>query len=364
MDTIYPGAAAPPEGMSVNLDSPQDVLRTVNFVTQGLTLAFVSIFVALRSYAKLKVLGGSFGFEDYATLIAYLMMIGYCTCGIFLSVHGGGLNQWEVRKGELEPFLKSAYAVTIHYAPMALFCKLALLLLIARVFGSVYKKTIQGIYVFMGMLVAYYVAGLVIKIRICSPISAYWHSEYGKCLDQSAIITADSILSVISDLAILLLPTPLTWSLNMPNKKKLRVIGVLCAGGLATAFSIYRLGVIIAEGKSSNQTIVFVKVVLSGNAEAGIGIICACLPAVNALIIRRKQRYMYSATHTRNYGPSRANETAAGTRIYVKHDFHLESTPRVEKEVGDNAFELHSDDSQLVANAQADPKDSWSTKSA
>jgi hypothetical protein len=160
--------------------------------------------------------------------------------------------------------LQSGYAATIHYAPMALFCKLALLLLISRVFGSVYKKTIRGIYVFMVLLAVYYLIGLIIKIRICWPISAYWTGESDKCLDQSAVITADSIISVISDLAILLLPTPLTWSLNMPNKKKLRVIGVLCAGGLATAFSILRLGIIVAEGSSTNQTLVFVKVVLSG----------------------------------------------------------------------------------------------------
>lgn len=85
-----------------------------------------------------------------------------------------------------------------------------------------------------------------------------------KCLDQRAIIIADAIVSAVSDLVILLLPTPLTWSLQLPLRKKLRVAGILCAGGIATAFSIYRLGMIIAEGASINQTVVFVKVILSG----------------------------------------------------------------------------------------------------
>jgi hypothetical protein len=181
-----------------------------------------------------------------------------------VSVHEGGQNIWEVHKDQIEPFMKVSYAATIHYAPMALACKLSLLLLIARVFGSVHKKTILGIRVFMGLLVAYYVTAFIIKIRPCYPISAYWKGDMSKCMDQSAVITADSIISVISDLAILLLPTPLTWSLNMPTRKKLRVLGVLCAGGLATAFSILRLGLIIAEGSSGNTTMVFVKVVLTG----------------------------------------------------------------------------------------------------
>ncbi|KAK9791436.1 hypothetical protein SCARD494_07619 [Seiridium cardinale] len=309
MDAAYPGAAAPPDGATVNLDDPQDVLRTLNYVVQGLTLFLVTLAIALKLYAKLSVQKGTFGWED------------------------------------------------------TLFCKLALLLLIARIFGSVYTKTIRGIYIFLGLLVIYYVTAVVIKIRICSPISAYWKGEKDKCIDQTALITADSVISVVSDLAILLLPTPLTWSLNMSRKKKMRVVGILCAGGLATAFSIYRLGVTIAEGNSTNQTIVFIKLVFSGNAEVGIGLICACLPSINALINRRKHRSTYSATNLRNYQRSNGDDITTTNRIHVQRDFHLETTHRVGKEVGHNAFELHSDDSQLVINAQAVSKDDWSSKS-
>lgn len=44
----------------------------------------------------------------------------------------------------------------------------------------------------------------------------------------------------------------------------MRVVGILCAGGVATAFGVYRLAMIVNEGKSANQTIVFVKVIHSG----------------------------------------------------------------------------------------------------
>ena len=147
---------------------------------------------------------------------------------------------------------------------MAFTVKLALLLIIAKVFGSVHKKTILGIRIFIGLLAGYYIAALVVKIRICWPIHAYWEGDTSKCLNQGAIITADAIVSAVSDLVILLMPTPLTWSLQLPLRKKLRVTGILCAGGIATAFSIYRLGMIVDEGNSTNQTIVFVKVILSG----------------------------------------------------------------------------------------------------
>lgn len=149
---------------------------------------------------------------------------------------------------------------------MAFVVKLALLLIIARVF-SPYKKSIIFIYTFTGLLLAYYIAGLVVKIRPCMPISDYWESDHSNCLDQRAVIMCDSIVSVVSDVLILFLPLPLTWSLQMEAKKKLRVIGILAAGGLATGFSIYRLAMIVETGNSPNQTMVFSRVVLSGYVD-------------------------------------------------------------------------------------------------
>lgn len=147
--------------------------------------------------------------------------------------------------------------------PMAFSVKLALLVIIAKVFKP-YKKAIYFIYVFVALLLGYYGSGLVIKARPCMPVSAYWLGDQSKCLDQQAIIIGDSVASVISDLIILILPLPLTWSLQMETKKKIRVMGILAAGGLATAFSIYRLVMIAQTGGSQNQTMVFARVILSG----------------------------------------------------------------------------------------------------
>lgn len=155
------------------------------------------------------------------------------------------------------------YAATIFYALMTLFIKLSLLSLIARVFAP-YKNKVLGIYALGGLLTIYYIIGLILKIRICSPISAYWHSHTEKCLNQSALITADSIISTVTDAIILLLPLPLTWSLQIPQKKKIRVGLMLAVGGLATAFSAWRLHLILTDGDSPDFTILFVQVVLSG----------------------------------------------------------------------------------------------------
>ncbi len=250
-----------------------------------------------------------------------------------------------------------------------MFVKIALLVLTIRVFGVAHRKTLFGIYSLLTIVVLYYVSGLVVKICICMPISAYWRGETDKCLNQSAIITTDAIISVISDLAILCIPIPLIWSLQMPSKKKLRVIGILCAGGTATAFSIYRLGMIITEGKSTNQTIVFIKVILTGydkphraltyegtfahgnhrDAEVGIGLICACLPSATAFFLRRQR--MKSGEDS-EYPSNKSVSAPSG--IFVNRTFHLSAESRSKQKKGDSdGFELIPDQAELMSYAHA-----------
>ncbi|EWZ28297.1 hypothetical protein FOZG_18003 [Fusarium oxysporum Fo47] len=181
----------------------------------------------------------------------------------------------------------------------------------------------MGISIFIGMLVAYYVSGLFIKIFICWPISAYWKGETDKCLNQSAIIFADTIISAISDLVILLLPTPLTWSLQLSRRKRLRVIGILCAGGVATAFSIYRLAMILHEGN---------------NAEAGIG-----------FNMRLSSIYKRSPSSTRR------------GEIVMTRSFHVDAG-RTGKEVHHDAYDLGHDEAELFASVQANPKSNYSSR--
>ncbi|CAF3452807.1 unnamed protein product [Fusarium graminearum] len=351
----YPGATPPPPGAEPNMEYPADVLWTINYLTQALTLIFTTGFVATRFYAKYKVMEGGMTKDDasqVATYFSFVLMVGYCVTALIAGQYGMGHNQWEVSPKDLTSFLKCGYAATIFYAPMALGVKLSLLFITIRVFGTVHRKTTIGIYIFIGMLVAYYVSGLFIKIFICKPISSYWMGDVDKCLDQNAIITADAIISVVSDLAILFLPTPLTWSLQLSMRKRLRVIGILCAGGVATGFSIYRLAMILNARDSANQTLVFTKVILSGNAEAGIGLICACLPSISALIVRRNG---YASRGYKSSGPA---DLSRHGEIMLTRSYQVETSKKGQHD----PFHLGNDEAGLIASIQANSKSDCSSR--
>lgn len=153
----------------------------------------------------------------------------------------------------------------VMYGPTAFLTKVSLLWIMARVFHP-YRKTVYFIYFLIGFMLAYYIPAVIVKIRICAPISRFWLGDKvgGSCLNERAIILADAVVSTISDLTILILPLPLTTSLQMSTRKKLRVMGILGAGGLACASSIVRLVFIIKFGNSADTTYAFMRINMFG----------------------------------------------------------------------------------------------------
>ncbi|KAB8077919.1 hypothetical protein BDV29DRAFT_167340 [Aspergillus leporis] len=273
---------------------PGSSLNTINLVTQCLCIPIVTIFVvtrfAIRCWYKQFLI-----VEDTFCFLAWLLFMAYCGIAIVVGEYGGGVHYDLIADKYLVQFRKFCYIATITYCPMILFVKYAILSILIRIFAP-YRMRIMFIYGLLACLTIYYIIAEVVKIRMCDPVSSYWTLKPASCLDQRAALIADSVISAITDAIILVLPLPLTWSLQMSRSKKLRVIGMLSAGGLATAFSIYRLVLVLRDGSSPDMTVVFTCVILSGNAEGGVGLICACLPTMNILINKlRKAGYSYGS---------------------------------------------------------------------
>lgn len=274
---------------------PVPVLSIINLVTQCLCIAVVTIFVGFRFFVRFCH-RQSLQVEDYACLIAWTIFIAYCSTAIIAVKYGAGYHEAHVSAEDLVLFRKCGYILTVLYAPMALFVKIALLSILTRVF-ALYRFRTYFICGYLVLLCCYYFVDTFIKIFICHPIYIYWQDgapTSGSCLNQRAVLLADSIISVVTDAGILVLPLPLTWSLQMSRAKKLRVIALLGAGGLATGFGLYRMVLDLRKGNSPDQTRFFTKMVLSGNAEIGIGLICACLPATNILVTRFMRCSLFS----------------------------------------------------------------------
>lgn len=59
-------------------------------------------------------------------------------------------------------------------------------------------------------MLLYYLPVMIIKARICNPVSALWIPELpAVCFDRVKLFYFDTIMSALTDIVILVLPIPL-----------------------------------------------------------------------------------------------------------------------------------------------------------
>ncbi|GLB02882.1 hypothetical protein AtubIFM57258_006349 [Aspergillus tubingensis] len=192
---------------------------------------------------------------------------------------------------------------------MALLAKLTLLTILARLFILRRSQTLT-VYLTITVTTIYYITIFFIKIFICNPVSTFWTSPNNphnpNCLSEGAVFLADAIMSVITDLAILLLPIGLMFPLRLGVVKKVKVGAMLGCGGLAVGFSIYRVVLVVGVGVGGlgNSEV---------NAEGGFGLICSCIPALHILVSRVKAKM-------RKGSRSRSTTTGKGSSAIASGD--------------------------------------------
>ncbi|KAJ4388800.1 hypothetical protein N0V93_006260 [Gnomoniopsis smithogilvyi] len=290
MSTQQPvqGATPPPPGRVPNFEHPEDVLHTINFVSQVLAVALITPIVGLRLWTRWRITP-PFLIDDWFCLIAYILSILYSCTAFAMNKFGGGYHSWEISAGNFENYLKALYADTLVYGPNAWFVKVTLLLVVIRVF-SINRTFVIFWYAFIAAMTGYYVPVLFIKMNICQPINGYWDpSVPARCLDQRAVFVADTVVSAVTDLAVLLAPVPVIRAIKMSFAQMVRVYLLLGAGGVATVASFIRMYLVIQLQKSEDQTVDFVRFNLLGTAEVAIGLACACMPTINQLYQSRNK---------------------------------------------------------------------------
>ncbi|KAI7770549.1 hypothetical protein LZL87_002920 [Fusarium oxysporum] len=169
-----------------------------------------------------------------------------------------------------------------------------ILLLMARVF-AVEPRVAKGIKILIWALLVAYIPIQILRIVTCYPIRTYWDPDVrnARCLNQRKIFFSDLSLSIVTDLVILLIPIPLTCKLRMSIGKRIKIVLLLGAGGIATALTLFRVAKAVDFLNSDDITVDYTPIGILTALEITIGFVCACLPSLNLLIehhVRKRRR--------------------------------------------------------------------------
>ncbi len=117
------------------------------------------------------------------------------------------------------------------YTPTIILCKVSILLLYLRIFVTPgFKIAVKCVLAF---IIALFIVSWTVIWLLCTPLAHYWDPTVpGKCINEYVYYLFGTALNVAIDLAILILPMPVIWSLQMPRKQQLWVSGIFALGFL------------------------------------------------------------------------------------------------------------------------------------
>ncbi|KAF1958613.1 hypothetical protein CC80DRAFT_360370, partial [Byssothecium circinans] len=256
------GYVAPPPGVTPNLNWEPNKW---NMIVQSLCISLTTIFVVTRLATKWFIMkkihpDDSQGF------------------------YGLGVSQWNLTPSTALAFLQRGYASQIMYGPVAFCTKLAILLLMIRIF-AIKERFVLFARCLIGVCAAYYITITIIQIFLCQPIrKAYNPKTPGKCLDSKKIFITNTTIAILTDVVILASPMPIIWRLKMSFWGRIGASAALAAGGLACVATTMRLVVIVETMGEKDRAKSGPPIVILSCAEIAIGVICSCLPVLPVLV--------------------------------------------------------------------------------
>lgn len=118
----------------------------------------------------------------------------------------------------------------------------------------------------------------------CQPISVFIPSQAAVCIDSLTIWYLTSIMNIITDFIVFMVPMPAIRSLQLPRRQKLLVISIFCLGFFTCIISIVRLFTLRAAINTSDPTWDNVPSAYWSIVELNCGILCASLPPLRPLL--------------------------------------------------------------------------------
>ncbi|KAJ3456348.1 hypothetical protein MRS44_016371 [Fusarium solani] len=320
--------------------------RSQQFVTLSTTLTVVAgVFVAIRFGYKLSVSTINIDIDDWLVLAAILSFIPAAVITVHgTTANGFGRDIWTLSPHHITTITRLCYILGTLYFLQTVLVKLAIIGFYIRIFPvRETQRLLWGTFIFTSL---WGVAFVIVGIFPCTPISYFWNQwdglHKGKCNDINAILWSHASFSVALDLWMLAVPLWQLRSLQLHWKKKIGVAFMFSVGTFVTVVSVIRFKSLVNFGKSINKTWELYNVSVWSTIEITVGIMCACLPTMRAVLV--KIFPILSASSTQN---------SRGNQYYERHN----SLPPMASRMGAQAVatasanRLHSDEEHYVETA-------------
>ncbi|KAK3367649.1 hypothetical protein B0H63DRAFT_565578 [Podospora didyma] len=254
-----------------------------------IALSVVSaVTVAIRFAVRWRSAIG-LGWDDWLILFSLPHLFSFAAMAI-LSVEYGGVGRHLPVVMALDPqmFARTMlylFVSEFNYFTLIAVIKASILVMYCRIFPTRFMKKSSYI---IGIIVGlWWFSTILATLFQCQPVQRAYNPfmQEGSCFNISRLFVGNSIVNIITDIMIIVLPAHEVWQLHLPRAQKLAIGGVFVLGFLAVVMTCIRLKSLLdLLGGQADFTQFVAPAWIWTLAEPTCGIVTASLPTMRPLL--------------------------------------------------------------------------------
>ncbi|KAK6333849.1 hypothetical protein TWF730_004031 [Orbilia blumenaviensis] len=269
---------------------PKDLPKQL-LITTWLCIFTPLVGVVLRFMARFGT-ESPLGADDWFSAVTWVFGAAYgATTILAVNLGGAGRHIWLVDDAGLEAMYLIGYFHQIAYGVASFFLHITIMFFYIRIIPSeLFARKI--LYLFFLFHILYLPVFIGVSAAQCSPVRAGWDLRYRwklgeetKCMDSTKLVTALTVVGVVTDCLLFLLPLSVVWRLGLEVGQKVLVSGLFLIGGLACIASGIRLHYLKILYASFDRTYHAMPVNALGHTEIALGLLAACLPMMRQAVL-------------------------------------------------------------------------------
>ncbi|KAF2834658.1 hypothetical protein M501DRAFT_943757, partial [Patellaria atrata CBS 101060] len=243
-----------------------------------------TMVIIMRFYTRLRIIH-NIAIDDWFMGIAWIFAIATSICMCYQVHYGMGRHVATLTLEQGMGSLKALFASILTYNISLTTIKLSVLMQYLRICVS--KPVRRACWIFVGIIVFYGFWTVLSAIFNCIPVQYFWDERgEGKCLNKPLLWFLNAGINIVTDFSLILLPIFVLRGLMLPKRQKISLILILALGGFAGITSILRLHALYIVTISKDITWDNPGTAIWSCVELNVGIICASLPTLRALLTK------------------------------------------------------------------------------
>ncbi|KAI1067930.1 hypothetical protein LB506_013014 [Fusarium annulatum] len=242
-------------------------------------MALSAVMVGLRLWCRRE--RQMLGLDDVTTVVALACILGCGSSIVAMTNYGLGRHVYTLFPQQIALYLRCFWISIVFYTYALFAIKLTFLIHYYRIMSV---SNMRWLYLgALGFIILWGTYQGIGVFFFCIPIQSFWDSGVkGRCLlAQPTMWLISGIVHIVTDFAIIVMPLPIVWKLQLPRYQKIYLTGIFGLGTLTLAIAILRVQWLdpLADITWWNVT-----AALWSMAEIVSGITCACLPTFKPLL--------------------------------------------------------------------------------